>query len=195
MDTIIIDECGMISAGDFSALDTALRRCCCNVPFGGLRLILIGDIFQLQPHDDFFFTTKAWNLLETQTELSVLQLTKVERFDIQDEDEREEFQNLLTSLRLGTFTTNCRAQSLIDYVIGRQALHIDDRESIIHLCATNQVADEINEMFFDMHTGTNFTFVSQTSKKTRTFVKTWNSNSVYSKCVPGRRTVRTQMEC
>ena len=165
VDTIIIDECGMISAGDFSALDTALRRCCCNVPFGGLRLILIGDIFQLQPHDDFFFTTKAWNLLETQTELSVLQLTKVERFDIQDEDEREEFQNLLTSLRLGTFTTNCRAQSLIDYVIGRQALHIDDRESIIHLCATNQVADEINDMFFDMHTGTNFTFVSQTSKK------------------------------
>lgn len=162
--TIIIDECGMISAGEFSVLDSALRKCCTNMPFGGLQLILIGDIFQLQPHDDFFFTTKAWNSLETQTGVHVKQLTKIERFDIQDEEEREEFQNFLTSLRLGTFKTNSRAQSLVDYVIGKQVLNVFDRASIIHLCATNQVADEINDMYFTEQPGTIFTFQSQNNK-------------------------------
>jgi hypothetical protein len=51
MDTLIIDEVSMLRSDMFSAIDTSLRR---NLnkpdePFGGKQVIIVGDIFQLEP--------------------------------------------------------------------------------------------------------------------------------------------------
>lgn len=66
---LVIDEIGMVSAFDFVALDAGLRRSLkCVLPFGGCRVILLGDLFQLRPPTQaavkYFFQTSAYNDLK-----------------------------------------------------------------------------------------------------------------------------------
>lgn len=51
MDLLIIDEVSMVRADLLDAIDTLLRhfRYQPNTPFGGVQLLLIGDLFQLSP--------------------------------------------------------------------------------------------------------------------------------------------------
>jgi ATP-dependent exoDNAse (exonuclease V) alpha subunit len=50
MDTLVIDEVSMVRADLLDAIDTSLRRNANpNLPFGGKQVVLIGDVFQLEP--------------------------------------------------------------------------------------------------------------------------------------------------
>ncbi len=50
LDLIIIDEASMLRADMLDSIDTFLRACNeSHEPFGGVRLLLIGDMFQLPP--------------------------------------------------------------------------------------------------------------------------------------------------
>ena len=62
MDLLIIDEVSMVRADLLDAIDTLLRhmRYRPNMPFGGVQLLLIGDLFQLSP----VIKEAEWNLLE-----------------------------------------------------------------------------------------------------------------------------------
>ncbi|MGD0753903.1 MAG: helix-turn-helix domain-containing protein [Bacteroidales bacterium] len=74
LDLLIIDEISMVRADTLDAIDSALRRCRIrHLPFGGVQLLMIGDLQQLAPvvkDDDreiirkyydshFFFGSKA----------------------------------------------------------------------------------------------------------------------------------------
>jgi hypothetical protein len=49
-DTVLIDEISMVRADTFDAMDRLLRSIMkSDLPFGGKRIIFVGDIFQLQP--------------------------------------------------------------------------------------------------------------------------------------------------
>ena len=76
LDLIIIDEISMVRADIIDFIDKVLRIYCRNMrePFGGKQLLLVGDIFQLEPvikEDErrlmqpfyasaYFFAAKVW---------------------------------------------------------------------------------------------------------------------------------------
>ncbi len=107
LDLIIIDEISMVRADIIDFIDKALRIYSGNMrePFGGKQLLLVGDIFQLEPvvtgdmrdvlsriyPQPFFFCAKAF------TELSIvpIELTKVYR------QTDSEFIGILDRIRIG----------------------------------------------------------------------------------------------
>ena len=91
LELIIIDEISMVRADIIDFIDKVLRIYCQNmrVPFGGKQLLLVGDIFQLEPvikEDEwrlmqpfyasaYFFSAKVWQEME----LVSIELRKVYR--------------------------------------------------------------------------------------------------------------------
>ena len=103
---LIIDEISMISAELFDKLDYIARRCrsCPTVSFGGIRLILSGDFFQLPPIDmikgsGFAFQSAAWR----DAAISTCELTQVIRQADAD------FSNLLNQIRRGVCSDEAAA--------------------------------------------------------------------------------------
>lgn len=160
--TIIIDECGMVSAGEFVALDRILRkqRCAPRVPFGGVRLILVGDVYQLQPTDDFFFTTDSWRALELYQPFVVFQLHQNERVLQGDPELYADTMSVLTSLRYGTFSPWHYAHGFINYAVVPRTVPKTERLDTVILCATNAVANTINQQYLAECEGDTFCFRS-----------------------------------
>ena len=91
LDLIIIDEISMVRADIIDFIDRVLRVYCRNMrePFGGKQLLLVGDIFQLEPvikeeewrlmqpfySSVYFFAAKVWQ----QMQLVSIELRKVYR--------------------------------------------------------------------------------------------------------------------
>ena len=91
LELIIIDEISMVRADIIDFLDKVLRIYCRNMrePFGGKQLLLVGDIFQLEPvvkEDEwrlmqpfyasaYFFSAKVWQEMQ----LVSIELRKVYR--------------------------------------------------------------------------------------------------------------------
>ena len=91
LDLIIIDEISMVRADIIDFIDRVLRIYCRNMrqPFGGKQLLLVGDIFQLEPvvkEDEwrlmqpfytsaYFFAAKVWQEMQ----LVSIELRKVYR--------------------------------------------------------------------------------------------------------------------
>ncbi len=61
MELLVIDEISMVRCDTMDAIDTILRHVRRNyhLPFGGVQLLCIGDLFQLQP----VAQTQEWNIL------------------------------------------------------------------------------------------------------------------------------------
>lgn len=103
IETIIIDEISMVNAMELDALDLILKSVFqTNIPFGGKRLILIGDIFQLPPIDKenkikdniFFWRSSVFRTARFQR----MELRKVYR--LTDSDDNKSFENILEKLRV-----------------------------------------------------------------------------------------------
>ena len=91
LELIIIDEISMVRADIIDFIDKVLRIYCRNMrePFGGKQLLLVGDIFQLEPvikeeewrllqpfyASAYFFSAKVWQ----QMQLVSIELRKVYR--------------------------------------------------------------------------------------------------------------------
>jgi hypothetical protein len=102
---LVIDEVSMVRADMIDAIDTVLRhiRRKNRVPFGGVQLLLIGDLFQLSPvvkpdewelmrsiyRSTFFFDARVFK----ETSLVYLELQKIYR------QKDEEFINILNAVR------------------------------------------------------------------------------------------------
>lgn len=106
LELLIIDEVSMVRADMLDAIDYRLRKVRQNSePFGGVQLLLIGDLFQLPPvavpeeydmlkeHYDslFFFASKALG----QSDFVTVELDKIFRQD------DKEFKDILNSIREG----------------------------------------------------------------------------------------------
>lgn len=94
-ETIIIDEISMLSGAMITAADAICKKIRGNEdPFGGIRMIAVGDFFQLPPITmkgevtDWAFNSPSW-CFET------VELTELVRSD------NEEFHTVLNQLRVG----------------------------------------------------------------------------------------------
>ncbi len=142
IDLLVIDEISMVRADLLDAVDYRLRRVKGNsLPFGGIQLLLIGDLFQLSP----VVRNSEWQILKNYYEsphffsslalkksgFHAIELSKVYR------QEDQEFVSFLNKLRSEGLTAKD-----IDFINSYQREAKDD--SILKLVTHRNQADEIN---------------------------------------------------
>ena len=164
MDLLIIDEVSMVRADLLDAIDTLLRhlRYQPNTPFGGVQLLLIGDLFQLapvvkeaewnllKPHYKgiYFFHSKAFQQLNTLH----FELDKI--FRQQDKT----FIHILNQVRKNQITTH-ELQTLNQ----RYQPNFKNKEKNYHIILTthNARAEEINNQHMDELWTRQYTYQAQ----------------------------------
>ncbi|WP_250255241.1 AAA family ATPase [Chryseobacterium sp. Marseille-Q3244] len=146
IELIIIDEVSMLRADLLDMMDHSLRRVRRNqLPFGGVQLLLVGDLYQLPPvvRDDserilskfyetpFFFSAKALQNVR----LITVELTTVYR------QQDEEFLEILDAVRHADFH-----ELDFEKLNSRYNPNFEpENEAYIHLCSHNRIADHINQ--------------------------------------------------
>lgn len=144
LELMVIDEISMVRADVFDAIDYTLRRIRKNpAPFGGVQLLVIGDLFQLSPvvkqnvehvlaefyKSPYFFDSQAW----TESSMINIELIKVYR------QEEQSFVDMLNAIRVGS-----KDQSIVDQLNTNLNLN-PDYSDVITLTTHNRKADAINE--------------------------------------------------
>ncbi|RPI07125.1 MAG: AAA family ATPase [Ignavibacteriae bacterium] len=147
LDTLVIDEVSMVRADMMDAVDQSLRvnRNRLSEPFGGVQVVLIGDLFQLPPIVDedlaeyysdfyetpFFFSAHVFN----EVRLQKIELQNVFR------QTDPEFIGLLNKVR-----NNTMGPSDIDVINQRYhpSVIIGRNDLAITLTSTNALASAIN---------------------------------------------------
>ncbi len=156
VDVIVIDEISMVRADLMDCVDAFLKSAMkSTTPFGGKRIIAIGDLYQLPPvvrRDEaeefaskypspYFFSSEAVDLLRAVGEIKFVELDRI--FRQTDKD----FVDVLNGVRNRTATDahlallNTRVTPSGTKVPGN--IEVDPP---IYLTSTNAAADEINAM-------------------------------------------------
>jgi hypothetical protein len=146
LDLLIIDEVSMVRADSMQAINDILQHVRQNTkPFGGLQLLLIGDLFQLPPVvgdmelelmrkeylSPFFFSAPA--IINTPP--LFIELKQIYR------QKEETFINLLNNIR-----NNCLTVSDVNVLRSRFVEQYTPTENHrITLTTHNRIADEINQ--------------------------------------------------
>lgn len=147
LEVLVIDEISMVRADMMDNIDLFLRRNReINLPFGGVQLVVFGDLFQLPPviagpvereflgkryKSPYFFSSRV---LKRELNIEMIELQKVYR------QEERRFISMLDDIRLND----------IDYDLFEDlnSRHIEDFNSedyYVTLCSTNRTAHEIND--------------------------------------------------
>jgi energy-coupling factor transporter ATP-binding protein EcfA2 len=147
MDLLVIDEVSMLRADMLDAIDTILRHVRLNnqIPFGGVQILFIGDIFQLPPvvsnqewsflsryyQDSFFFNSHILRMNQP----IYIELKRIYR------QQDKQFISVLNNLRI-----NKVYQQDIDFLNTRYDPNFDllKNKSYIFLSTHNRIADDIN---------------------------------------------------
>lgn len=160
IDLLVIDEISMVRADVLDAVDAVLRRYRRNsLPFGGVQLLMIGDLQQLAPvvKDDewrmlskyyetpYFFSSKALH----DTQYFTIELSKVYR----QRDDR--FLEMLNSIR----ENRCDTQ-MLDALNSRYlpGFNPPKEEGYIRLVTHNVQAQRINDRELERLPGRSFVF-------------------------------------
>jgi len=143
LELLVIDEISMVRVDLMDAIDVTLRRVRKNaLPFGGVQLLVIGDLYQLSPvvrhniklglaeyyKSPYFFDGFAWGKLDALT----IELKKVYRQEDQD------FVDLLNGIRVG------KKDVKILETINQRYLPSASTSEGITLTTHNNQANEIN---------------------------------------------------
>lgn len=144
LDVIVIDEISMVRADLLDCIDVFLKAAHKNkIPFGGIRMVFIGDLFQLPPvirseekavfeqvyESPYFFSSNVMKEVSFQ----IIELEKIYR------------QNDLVFIEvLNAIRKNCVTTEQLTFINQRVSSSIEKNPSI-YLTATNSVADAINE--------------------------------------------------
>ncbi len=149
LDLLVIDEISMVRADLLDGVESVLRRYRrSNLPFGGVQLLLIGDLHQLPPvvkesdwqvlnryyDSPYFFSSNRLR----QTELIAIELQHIYR----QEDHR--FIELLNRVRENNLD-QATLNSLNDRYIKDFRASGDEDDGYITLCSHNNSADAIND--------------------------------------------------
>jgi ATP-dependent exoDNAse (exonuclease V) alpha subunit len=147
LDAIIIDEVSMVRADLLDCIDRFLRLNGpdAGAPFGGIRMVFIGDLYQLPPvvagaekaafetlyETPYFYSALVFRTLET----DFVELTKVYR------QHNEEFIVLLNSIRNNSIT-----EEGFEMLNARCQADFEPPEDDFYICltTTNSMAREIN---------------------------------------------------
>lgn len=133
-DILIIDEVSMLHGYYLDMVERACRKIRNNdLPFGGLQVILVGDLFQLPPvsregEPDYVHQSEAW----LKADMKVCYLTEQHRQGADDK-----LLTLLRAMRAGDFTDEQRS-----WLEERQQASADD--SITRLFTHNADVDALN---------------------------------------------------
>ncbi len=145
LDLVIIDEISMVRADLFDGIEKTLRfNNDKSLPFGGVQVCVIGDLFQLPPvltNDErdayninyssaFFFASE--NYMAADFELI--------KFDTVFRQKDSEFIQALNKIRIGRKTPD-----ILHYINQRHTSDFDFDQTPITLASTNKIADELNE--------------------------------------------------
>ena len=149
LDLIIIDEISMVRADIIDFVDRVLRVYSGNMrePFGGKQLLLVGDIFQLEPvvtHDMrdilrryyknfFFFNARAFELIN----LVAIELRKIYRQSDND------FIALLDRVRVNRATTSDIAR--LNQRYNPDYKEVNDTNLAVTLATRRDTVDSIND--------------------------------------------------
>lgn len=154
MDLLIIDEISMVRADLLDAIDAVLRRFRNRyLPFGGVQLLMIGDLAQLTPvvtpEDEqllrpyydtpYFFGSKAL----AQTDYVTIQLEQVYR------QQDAGFVEILNHVRHGQLTqediSRLNSRSVLPVMASTHSAHNESAPSAIRLTTHNATAERYNE--------------------------------------------------
>lgn len=145
---MIIDEISMLRADLLDAMDVFLQVIRHDKrPFGGVRVIGIGDLYQLPPvvttydQDDFaqkyktpyFFSSTAYKRLHTAGQIDFTELTKIYR------QKDQEFISLLNAIREREISEEQLLQ------LNARIIDTPPPEGSIVLTPTNEAADTLNQ--------------------------------------------------
>ncbi len=168
LEMIIIDEVSMVRADLLDSIDQFLRGARRNeIPFGGLQMILIGDLYQLPP----VVTTEERDLYRQLYQSPYFFHSNVMRevftgmfdnFDFVELDHiyrqtNPEFIEILNNIRTKTVSTQH-----ID-ILNKRNKAGEAHENYIYLVATNKQADEINSVHIKKLKGKEFGFTGDIS--------------------------------
>lgn len=161
LETLVIDEVSMVRSDLLDAMDLSLRlHRGSDLPFGGVRVILIGDPYQLPPvctpedrlilsalgyNDRYFFDS---NLFSGGWAYRTMSLTTVYR------QKDEAFKKILLDIAKGTIVP-----ADLEYINQRCFIHNSGKEDgVIVLTTTRKIADSINHARLNSLPGKEFLF-------------------------------------
>ncbi|MDR3273683.1 MAG: helix-turn-helix domain-containing protein, partial [Flavobacteriaceae bacterium] len=146
LDMLIIDEVSMLRADILDAINFALQNVRRNLaPFGGVQVVMIGDMYQLPP----VIKDEQWNLLKNYYkslfffDARILQDNQPACIEFKQVYRQEDpvFINLLNAIRFQDF-------DLIDFELLHQRYHPNfepEESGYITLTTHNYIANEINQ--------------------------------------------------
>lgn len=146
LELLIIDEISMVRPDILDTVDRKLRWVReCDEPFGGVQIIMFGDLFQLPPvikkddykilseyYDDFFFFNA---LVFKRTGFHVVELTKIFR------QTEPEFINVLNHIR--NYQVTAEELDILSELKDRKISQSFDNE-YIHICTHKADVESIN---------------------------------------------------
>jgi uncharacterized membrane-anchored protein YhcB (DUF1043 family) len=162
LDLLVIDEISMVRADLLDALDTVLRQYRrSSLPFGGVQLLMIGDLQQLSPvvTDDirdiiysnydtpYFFSSKALS----RTVYATVELKKIYR------QKDEGFVEILNKVRNNNVDAATLEALNSRYI---EDFNPSDEEGYIRLSTHNNKADAVNNIKLDALKGKTVTYTS-----------------------------------
>lgn len=167
LDAIIIDECSAVRADLLDAIDESLKKNRNNQKiFGGVQIILIGDLLQLAPitggsendtiervypEGAFFFNARVFKSAKFKT----LELTKIFR------QSDEFFIDLLNKFRIAKIKDED-----LDFINTRfVGEDFETPEGVIQLSTVNSKVDKINEDKLNEINSKSFTYKAQVKDK------------------------------
>lgn len=162
IDTVIIDEISMVRADVIDGIDHFLRihGKDKNLPFGGIQMIFVGDVYQLPPvlrqeeanvyyqlyETPYFFSADAFN----ERNFTFIELTHIFR------QKDDTFIAVLNSVRTGKVN-----QQILEPINNRIQTQAVDRNKYITLTTTNAVANSINESELNKIHQPEFTYTAE----------------------------------
>ncbi|MEG0499652.1 MAG: AAA family ATPase [Rikenellaceae bacterium] len=163
MELLVIDEISMVRADLLDAIDDVLRRFRAkHLPFGGVQLLMIGDLQQLSPvvkqeewellsqhyNSPYFFDSVALK----QSSYRCIELNHIYRQTDRD------FIELLTKVRDNRLDEKSLTLLNNRYI---PDFNPDKKEGYITLASHNQIAQSINDSKLEALNGTKFTFKAE----------------------------------
>jgi GTPase SAR1 family protein len=159
LDLLIIDEISMVRADTLDYIDTTLRQTRGSIrPFGGVQLLMIGDLYQLPPvyQNDWTVLKNLYkgpyffdSLVLKKMSLTTFELTQVYR------QKDPVFIDILNSIRNGHVESEMLANLNANY---NPSLNTNWLTDYVTLSTHNQLVNDINRLRLDELITTAYTF-------------------------------------
>lgn len=168
LETLIIDEVSMVRADLIDGIDCSLRKNGGdpNLPFGGKQIVLVGDVYQLEPVaskesgeqkilKQLYKSNHFFNA-EVLKEMKLYTIVLKEPYRQSD----NEFINLLDSIRINQISQN-DLDKINRHLISESK--VDDYDFALTLTTTNDLAEEVNFSRLGKISKPSFTYTAKVS--------------------------------